>query len=81
MFKQLPTLFIIAAIVISAAACSATPHLHGHWGKSIETARKTQTVNPQAGRESMPAPEMDGTAAGHAVDHYHQSFKGSETQK
>ncbi|MGD9364243.1 MAG: hypothetical protein PVH87_00990 [Desulfobacteraceae bacterium] len=80
MQKRILTIIVTAAVVAMASACTGTPHLHSHWGKSIETARETQTVNPQAGRESMPAPEMDGNSAGHAVDGYHQSFKGLETQ-
>jgi hypothetical protein len=80
MFKRLSTLFIIASIAALAIACSATPHLRGHWGKSIETAKEAQIVNPQAGRVSMPAPEMDGNATGHAVDSYHESFRDVKTQ-
>lgn len=80
MYRILLTTIVAAAIVTMAAACTGTPHLHRHWGKSIETAKQNQTVNPQAGRESAQASDMDGTAADHAIDSYQNSFKGLRTE-
>ena len=81
MHKIILTTIAIAAVITMASACTGTPHLHRHWGHSVETAKKNQMANPQAGQESIQPTEMDGNAAGHAVDGYHQSFKALESQQ
>lgn len=80
MYKILLTIIVTTAIVTMAAACTGTPHLHRHWGKSVETAKQNQTVDPQAGRESAQTSDMDGTAADHAINSYQNSFKSQRTE-
>ena len=80
MHKIMFTAIVTAAVITMVSACTGTPHLHRHWGESVQTAKEIQRVHPQAGQGPIQAPEMDGDAAGHAVDRYHQSFKGLETQ-
>jgi hypothetical protein len=74
MFKILSNILMIAAVAAVMGACTGTPYLNSHWGRSVETAKTLQVANPQAGRQSVQAPEMDGRAAGQAVDSYRQSF-------
>lgn len=80
MHKIMLTTFVTVAVITMVSACTGTPRLYRHWGKSVETAKQKQTVNPQAGQGLIQAPEMDGNAAGFALDRYRLSFKGSETQ-
>jgi hypothetical protein len=77
MFKILSNILMIAAVAAMMGACSGTPYLKSQWGKSVETAKALQVANPQAGRQSPQAQEMDGRAAGQAVDSYQQSFKAT----
>jgi hypothetical protein len=74
MFKILSNILIVAAVAAMMGACSGTPYLNSHWGRSVEAAKELQIVNPQAGRQPPQAPEMDGRAAGQAVDSYRRSF-------
>jgi hypothetical protein len=74
MFKILSRTLMIAAVAAVMGACTGTPYLNSHWGRSVETAKTLQVANPQAGRQSIKAPEMDGQAAGKAVDSYQRSF-------
>lgn len=80
MHKIMLTAFVTVTVITMVSACTGTPHLYRHWGKSVETAKQKQTVNPQAGQGLIQTPEMDGNAAGYTVDRYRQSFKGLETQ-
>lgn len=77
MFKALLIATVLTAIASLTLACSGTPRLNGHWGKSVQTAKTLQTAHPQAGGKPYTATGMEGTAAGHAVDTYHDSFKAA----
>ena len=76
MRKVILTAFVTVTVILMVSACTGTPRLYRQWGKSVETAKQKQTVNPQAGQGLVQTPEMDGNAAGLAVDRYRQSFKG-----
>ncbi len=77
MKKALLIATVFAAISALPLACTGTPRLRGHWGKSVQTAKTLQTAHPQAGKASQATSGMDGTAAGHAVDTYHDSFNAA----
>jgi hypothetical protein len=38
--------------------------LDANWGKSVETAKSDQILNPDAGKEPTPVEGLDGTVAG-----------------
>lgn len=80
MYKVLSNILIIAAVAAMMSACTGTPYLTSHWGESVETAKALQTANPQAGQQPLQAPEMDGRAAGQAVDSYQRSFSDAATR-
>ena len=46
-----------------------------NWGKSFESAKKNQILNPDAGKSLEPVVGLDGQAAEHGVDKYKKSFK------
>ena len=40
--------------MMGTIGCAATPYLDSNWGRSFETAKYNQTLNPEAGRPSLP---------------------------
>lgn len=45
---------IAAFIIMGAMGCAGTPHLDSNWGRSFETAKYLQTLNPDAGKAITP---------------------------
>ncbi len=60
---------------IAIAGCAGPSMLDQNWGRSVETARFNQTLNPQAGENLEPVTGLDGQSAGNALEAYRQSFK------
>lgn len=52
-----------------------------NWGRSFETAKYNQTLNPDAGKSLEPVMGLDGTASGNNVDAYKNSFKGQKKEQ
>ena len=46
-----------------------------NWGKSYESAKKNQILNPDAGKSLEPVVGLDGQAAEHGVNKYKKSFE------
>ncbi|MEJ2660728.1 MAG: hypothetical protein P8Z73_08400 [Desulfobacteraceae bacterium] len=67
---------IAGAIVLSG--CTGPSMLDQNWGRSVETARYNQTLNPQAGQNLEPVEGLDGHSAENALEAYRQSFKAGE---
>jgi hypothetical protein len=55
-------------------------NLEMNWGKSFESAKKNQILNPDAGKNLEPVVGLNGEAAEHGVNKYKESFK-KETEK
>jgi len=49
--------------------------LDKNWGRSVETAKYNQTLDPEAGKNLAPVEGLDGQAASYAVDKYENSFR------
>lgn len=49
--------------------------LEMNWGKSFESAKKNQILNPDAGKNLEPVVGLNGEAAEHGVNKYKKSFK------
>ncbi len=52
-----------------------TEALDMNWGKSYESAKNNQILNPEAGKNLDPVVGLDGEAAGHSMKKYKESFK------
>ncbi|MGD9384663.1 MAG: hypothetical protein PVH55_11485 [Desulfobacterales bacterium] len=50
-------------------------YLKMNWGKSFESAKKNQILNPEAGKSLEPVVGLDGQAAEHGVNKYKDSFE------
>jgi hypothetical protein len=55
--------------------------LSQNWGRSFETQKFNQTLNPEAGKELEPVTGFDGQASDGAVDRYHKSFEEGKAQE
>jgi hypothetical protein len=55
--------------------------LDQNWGRSVETAKYNQYLDPEAGKSLTPVEGLDGKAAGYTVDKYENSFKEKTTQQ
>jgi hypothetical protein len=49
--------------------------LDKNWGKSFESAKQNQILNPEAGKDSKPVVGMDGQAAEKSIEKQRQSFE------
>lgn len=67
----------LIAFGIVIVGCGPTM-LDQNWGRSVETARYNQTLNPDAGQNLEPVEGLDGPGAENALKAYHQSFKNQE---
>ncbi|MBW2643652.1 MAG: hypothetical protein JRC89_09860 [Deltaproteobacteria bacterium] len=50
-------------------------YLEQNWGKSFESAKKNQILNPEAGKSLEPVIGLDGQVAEHGVNKYKKSFE------
>lgn len=66
---------VLAASLLAACATPTTPALDARFGDAVRAARERQTVDPAAGARADPVSGIDGKAAVHAQDRYHESFK------
>ena len=50
-------------------------YLEMNWGKSLESAKNNQILNPEAGKSLEPVVGLDGQAAEYGVNKYKKSFE------
>jgi hypothetical protein len=91
MFKQNYLIFIGFAIGVVGwlllSGCSGTtPYskesaVYQNWGKSFETAKYNQLLDPDAYKNLKPVEGLDGTAGHHNVNKYKESFKKDEPKE
>ena len=72
--KSLIIIGIIAGIFM-VSACSGPTLSQRNWGKSYETAKYQQILNPEADKNLKPVESLDGQAAENDVQRYRDSFK------
>ena len=62
------------------SGCAGTTKLDRNWGKSFESAKSNQILNPEAGQNLDPVVGLDGQAAEGGLGTYRKGFerKGSE---
>jgi hypothetical protein len=52
-----------------------------NWGRSYETAKFNQILNPDASKNLKPAVDLDGQAANNNVEKYRDYFKEKSSQE
>jgi len=50
--------------------------LDKNWGKSFESAKQSQILNPEAGKNTDPVERLDGQAAERNMEQYRKDFEG-----
>ena len=55
--------------------------VYQNWGKSYETAKYNQLLDPDAHKNLKPLEGLDGTAGEHNVQKYKESFKKTESKE
>jgi len=52
-----------------------------NWGRSYQTAKYNQILNPDAGKNLNPVEGLSGNAAENSVEKYNDSFKEKSKQE
>ena len=84
MLIRCTTLIAFISIISVVLGCSGTTPaseqslLERNWGRSLETIRYMQMVDPEAGKNLDPVVGLDGNASVNNVDKYQNSFKETE---
>jgi hypothetical protein len=55
--------------------------LERNWGRSLESMRYMQMVDPEAGKNLDPVEGLDGNASENNVNKYRQSFKETKQKE
>jgi hypothetical protein len=71
---------LIATLLIFSGCGPRETMLSRNWGSSFESARQSQILNPEAGKNLDPLVGLDGLATGNNMEKYRQGFK-KETSK
>jgi hypothetical protein len=87
MLKKTIALTIACAMLALSAGCSSSGPVHEetlldkNWGRSVETAKYNQILNPDAGKDLTPVEGLSGKAAENSVEKYENSFKKESKQE
>ena len=88
MMKATSAIVMACALLGLFAGCSSTGNIYReetaldqNWGRSVETAKFNQILNPEAGKNLNPVEGLSGPAVGHTVNKYEDSFKDRTVQQ
>lgn len=78
--KHLLAIIFSATIAVMWGCTGITPYheestLNKNWGRSLETAKYNQIINPDAGNNTEPVSGLDGSAGEYNMGKYKDSFK------
>ena len=77
----------ILSILLAVLSCSGTTPapkqslLERNWGRSLESMRYMQMVDPDAGKNRDPVEGLDGNASENTVNKYQKSFKETKQKE
>jgi hypothetical protein len=73
----------ISSVVLSSGTTSAQEEtlLDKNWGRSLESIRYMQMLDPEASQNLDPVLGLDGNASVSNVDKYQNSFKETEQKE
>ena len=87
MSKRTIALTIACAMLALSAGCSSSGPVYEetlldkNWGRSVETAKYNQILNPDAGKDLTPVEGLSGKAVDNSVQKYENSFKKESKQE
>jgi type IV pilus biogenesis protein CpaD/CtpE len=87
--RTLILICVIAAALVIFPACATKTNvapemqskLDRNWGRSYESAKYNQMLNPEAGKTPNPVTGVDGEAAEKTVQKYRKSFEKEAPQR
>ena len=71
---------LIASLLIFSGCGTRETMLAKNWGSSFESAKQSQILNPEAGKNLDPVVGLDGQAVENIVEEYRQGFKTCQTK-
>lgn len=88
MFAKTVAMICLVAAMVLFPACSKQyvgaekeTMLDRNWGRSFESAKYNQILNPEAGKTTEPVSGIDGEAAEKNVQKYRKSFEKEPPQQ
>ena len=87
MLNRYLILITFMSIFLLVLGCSGTTPiqeqtlLERNWGRSLESMRYMQMVDPEAGKNLDPVEGLDGNASEHNINKYQNSFKKTEQKE
>ena len=66
---------LIAGLLIFSGCGTKETMLSRNWGNSFESAKQSQILNPEAGKNLDPVVGLDGQAVENNMQKYRQGFK------
>ena len=66
---------LIATLLIFSGCGTRETMLSRNWGSSFESAKQSQILNPEAGKNLEPVVGLDGQAAENNMEKYRQGLK------
>ena len=87
MMKNTIALTMACAMLALFAGCSSSGPVYEetlldkNWGRSVETAKYNQILNPDAGKNLTPVEGLSGKATDNSVQKYENSFKKETIQE
>ena len=67
-----------ALLAIMISGCAGTPELDENWGRSLEEAKATQTMNPDGQHNLAPVEGQPGTVVEKNLETYLKSEPGAK---
>ena len=80
MLTRCLTLIGLIATLLIFSGCARETMLSRNWGNSFESAKQSQILNPEAGKNIDPVVGLDGQAVENVVEKYRQGFKTCQTK-
>jgi hypothetical protein len=74
------TLIGLIATLLIFSGCARETMLNRNWGNSFESAKQSQILNPEAGKNIDTVVGLDGQAVENVVEKYRQGFKTCQTK-
>lgn len=72
---------VISSLIVGGSiiiGCAGPSMLDQNWGRSVETARYSQTLNPEAEKNLEPVEGLDGKSAQNTMEAYQKGFMKQE---
>jgi len=71
---------LIATLLIFSGCGTRETMLSRNWGSSFESAKQSQILNPEAGKNLDTVVGLDGQAVDNIVEKYRQGFKSCKNK-